>query len=149
MGDSLQGFALSAAPWIVAVLGAGGIAAVVRVILDYRRSARKQADDMASQVVGVAMGRLKSVERHAIICDANLAYTRHKASNLGSTIDSMLLLFEVAPERQPEIIAKLKEKRARDEKSEAVERAAILAAAVAAVSEDDVTEESLGSRMSP
>lgn len=120
---------------IVSVLGSLGLGGLIKAWLDYRRGARKQTDDMANQVVNVAMGRLKAVERHGIICEANLAYQRHKAANLASTIDSLLMMLEVAPERQLEIILKLKEKRALDERSEAIERAAILASAVAAFEE--------------
>jgi hypothetical protein len=126
---------------IVSLLGTLGVGGLLKTWLDYLRGKRKQTDDMADRVVTLTMGRLKAVERHAIICEANLSYTRHKANNLASTIDSMLMLFEVAPERQKEILLKLKDKRERDEKVEAVERASILAAAIAAIGgEEEVSE---------
>jgi hypothetical protein len=134
--DDVQGFVLSAAPWIVAILGAGGIAAVIKVVLDYLTKARKQTDDMATTVAELTMSRLKSVERHGIICEANLAHNRHRLNNLSGSFDGMLLLIEMAPEKTQEIVARIKEKRAADAAAEAIERAEILAAAVAAVGDE-------------
>lgn len=127
-------------PWVAVLLGSGGIGYLLKVVLGHRRSVRKQTDDMASNVVGVYAGRLAFVERHAVICDAELAHSRHKVNNLGGTFDSMLMMLEVSPEKMPEIIARTKEKRARDIEMEAAERAHILAAALKAAGLDPEEE---------
>lgn len=117
------------------LLGGMGLGGLLKVILDHKRGVRKQTDDMATTMVATMTARLTTVERHAILCEANLAHMRHKVNNLSGSFDGFLLLVEMAPERAAEFVDRIKAKRIEDARTEAIERTAILKAALEATGE--------------
>jgi hypothetical protein len=135
----LPGTWIGYASLIVAALGSIGLGGMLKTWLDYRFRGRKQSDDMATAIVASTTDRLRMAERHGRICEANLAYIRHRHNNLSGSYDSLLLFLEVAPEKLAEFLPRIREKRRLDLEGEAAERAALMAQAL--VPDDDPPEE--------
>lgn len=98
-------------------LGGGGIVAVVRPFLDYLKTKRGQTDEVAMELVEKLQARIERLEEAASterqLCDAKLAVLRHELRNIEGSFDSLMLAIEVAPEKAAEVVAKIKEQRAR------------------------------------
>lgn len=115
---------------LMVALGSLGIGAMFKAWLDYRYKDRKQTDDMATIIVASTNERLRTSERHGRICEANLTFMRHRHNNLSGSYDSLLLMFEVAPEKITDLIPRLREQRKDQLANEAKERAALMAGAL-------------------
>lgn len=126
---------------IVGILSSLGLGSLLKTWLDHLRGVRKQTDDMATNIVASMTTRLVTVEKHAILCEANLAAMRHKVNNLSGSFDGFLLLVKASPDRVLEFVELIKEKREADALAEAIERTAIMQAALAAVGEESHTSE--------
>jgi chromosome segregation ATPase len=61
---------------------------------------------------------------------AEMAIMRHRVNNSDQCIDALLMLLETAPERVAEAVSMIKEMRARQRETEAVEKAAFHAAKI-------------------
>jgi hypothetical protein len=129
---------VAAAWWqpLVAILASIGLGGMLRTMLDYRSRARKQTDDMATTMVKQLSDRVKAVEQASsqerALCDAQLSVLRHRMNNLAGSFDGLLLLIEMAPEKAPEFVVRIKEQRMAQEKAEAAERSSVRAAMIAA-----------------
>jgi hypothetical protein len=114
---------------LIALIGSGGLGVMMKTWLDHRRGVRKQTDDVAMSLVQQLKERVATVEsealRERVLCDAKLGIQRHRVNNLSSSFDSMLMLMELAPEKAPEMVKLVKERRAQQEQSEAIEKAAL------------------------
>lgn len=118
----------------ITALGALGIGGMLKTFLDYKFRSRKQTDDIATAMVVSMTERLRTIERNAKherqVCEANLAYVRHKLNNISASLDATLLLVEMSPDKATEAVARIKELRQHQAIAEATERAAILSATI-------------------
>ena len=129
---------------VVTLLLGGGLGALLNTFFRHKRGVREETDDQAVKLLeqqAAMIVRLTKLERETAqeraLCEARLQAERHRINNLDTNFDAMLLLYEVAPERASEWIAKFKERRAQQREAEAIEKAAITAATVKAETLDD------------
>lgn len=118
-----------------AILGVAGI--FLRQIVPWK----KQASDAEARLREALIQRVERLEqrldRQQIRHDAEKRLLTHKLRNMTANFDSMLMMLEMNPDRGPEIVAKIKEQRARQMLAEAKESAIIYAAEL----QDDTTAE--------
>jgi hypothetical protein len=104
------------APIGAAALGGGGIGAGLRPILDYWRGRRRQADEVAMDLVEKLQARIERLEESSAaerqLCDARLSVLRHELNNVHGNFDALLLAIEVAPEKAAEVVTRIKRRRA-------------------------------------
>lgn len=127
---------------LLGALGSIGLGGMFKSWLDHKYKSRKQSDDMATAIVTMMNQRMTAVERHGRLCEANLAFLRHRQNNMSGNFDALLLLIELAPEKAGEFIVRIKEMRRDQAVAEAAERAALLATAVLAENEPVEPDES-------
>jgi len=110
--------------WIVLV---GFLGAVARQVVPYK----KQANDAEGKLRDALMERVSRLEqrldKQQVRHDAEKRLLTHKLRNMTANFDSMLLMLEMNPDRGPEIVAKIKDQRARQMLAEAQESAIIYA----------------------
>lgn len=110
--------------WIVLV---GFLGAVVRQIVPYKKQA-SDAESRLRETLLERVGRLENrLDRQQVRHDAEKRLLIHKLRNMTANFDSMLMMLEMNPDRGPEIVAKIKEQRARQMIAEAKESAIIYA----------------------
>lgn len=111
--------ALDQAPgWVsfgATALGAGGIGAGVRPILDYLRGRRQQSDGVAMGLVEKLQTRIDRLEESSSserqLCDAKLDTVRAELALVHGNFEALLLAIEIAPEKAAEVVAKIKARR--------------------------------------
>jgi hypothetical protein len=95
---------------------------------------RKQSIDAEQRLRDDLLRRVekleKELDRKEIRHQAERSLDRHKLNNIGQCFDALILMLESAPERASEIVTRVKEMRARQLEAEAMEKAAIHAAAL-------------------
>lgn len=123
------------------LFGGAGLGGMLKTWLDHKRGVRKDTDEVALTLVGQLKARVESLEaasdRERVLCDAKLAVQRHRINNLSGNFDALLLLIEMAPEKAAEMVAKIKERRAAQEQSEAIEKATLAAVGIQAAGTDE------------
>lgn len=80
--------------------------------------------------------RLRAQNRHI----AERAVDRHTLGNITQCFDAVLMMFELSPEKAPEIVVHVKAMRAAQIVAEAQEKALIYAAEIAADAEEDAED---------
>lgn len=119
--------------FVVALLGA--IGAWIKFGPNWRKvtvsADEKFRDDLLKRLAKVE--RTLELERAAH--EAERSLDRHKLNNMSQCFDAVMLMLEAAPEKAAEIVSKIKEMRAAQIQTEALEKAAIHAAKLAAVHE--------------
>lgn len=115
----------------------GGLGTLLSTIFTHRRGVRESTDDQAVKLLeqqAATIERLTALEKDAeherALCEAQLSVLRHRLNNLDANFDAFLLLYEIAPEKAPEFVAKFKEQRAVQRQAEAIEKAAVIGAQV-------------------
>lgn len=125
-------------PTLLTAIGGLGAGSILKTLLDHRRGMRRATDEVAMGLVAQLRERIVSLEAGAAqeraLCEARLALLRHRVNNLAGAFDSIVLLIKAAPERAAELIKLVEDMRARQETAEAVEKAALQSAIIAAVS---------------
>lgn len=110
--------------WIVLV---GFLGAIVRQIVPYKR----QANDAEVRLRDALIKRVERLEqrldRQQLRHDAEKRLLTHKLRNMTANFDSMLMMLEMNPDRGPEIVAAIKDQRAKQMVAEAKESAIIYA----------------------
>lgn len=93
---------------------------------------KKQASEAEARLRDSLIRRVERLEarldRQQARHDAEKRLLTHKLRNMTANFDSMLMMLEMNPDRGPEIVAKIKEQRARQMLAEAKESAIIYAA---------------------
>lgn len=123
-------------PAIVTAFGAfvtgGGIGVGFKAWLEYRRGTRKDSDEVAMGLVDRLTARMEYIEalaeRERQKCDAELRALRHQMANVDSAFDGFLMMVEAGPDRAGEYAALIRDKRAKQRQTEAVEKAAVMTA---------------------
>jgi hypothetical protein len=132
-----------------AVMG-GGLGALLKVVLDHKRRKREQSDDVALSLVDKQNERIEKLETDMATerdtCTARIEklerqadedrktnealdmLRRHQVSNTKHVVDMTIDLIEVAPDRLPEIIARIRARRDEHDAIEARDKAAFMAA---------------------
>lgn len=109
----------------VAIVGVIGIA--LRQLVPWR----KQSSDAEAQFRAALIERVQRLEdrldRQQARHEAEKRLLTHKLRNMTANFDSMLLMLEMNPDRGPEIVAAIKDQRARQMVAEAQEAAIIYA----------------------
>lgn len=131
MTDPIQvnaGFGWTAAgAWTAAI-------ALLGIIARQVNPWRKQTIEADQQLRGDLMERVVKLERALdeahVRHEAERALDRHRLNNALQCLDALFLMFETAPERASEVIAKVKEMRGKQLEAEAIEKGAIHAAAI-------------------
>jgi hypothetical protein len=110
--------------WIVLV---GFLGAVARQVVPYKKQAN-DAEGKLRDALLERVGRLEQrLDKQQVRHDAEKRLLTHKLRNMTANFDSMLMMLEMNPERGPEIVAKIKDQRARQMLAEAQESAIIYA----------------------
>lgn len=90
-------------------------------------------DDLITRVTKLE----RTLERERVRREAEKAVERHKIKNLQACFDAMMLMMKAAPEKASEIIAHIEKMRADQLKAETIESAAIHAAMLAALGDEE------------
>jgi len=124
---------------VALLVGAGGFGALVKTILDHLRARRKASDDVAMALVGRLSTRVESLEASSLrereLCDAQLSVLRHRMNNMSSLFDGVLWVLKAAPDKAASLVADIERRRAEQERAEAIEKAALAGAKIAAAGE--------------
>lgn len=102
---------------------------------------RTKAQDAEAQFRDALIKRVERLEmridRQQALHNAEKRLLTHKLRNMTANFDSMLLMLEMNPDRGPEVVAKIKEQRARQMLAEAKEAATISQAEIGASPDGD------------
>lgn len=105
---------------------------------------RKQSIEAEQRLRDNLLARVEKLERvldrERVRHEAERALDRHKLNNVTQCLDAVLLMLEAAPERAAEIVARIKMMRGDQRQAEALEKAAIHAAEIAADAKEDALE---------
>jgi hypothetical protein len=102
-------------PTILTGLGGLGGGGLIVKLLDHRRAARKQTDEVALALVAKLEARVQSLEAEARKerkeCDDRLSALRHELRNFETAFDALILALKHAPEKAQEIVADIQAQR--------------------------------------
>lgn len=135
----VQGFGWTAGgAWAAVALLLGIIARQVNPWRSQSISAEQRLrDDLLRRVEKLE----KELDRKEVRHQAERSLDRHKLNNVTQCLDALLLMLEAAPEKAAEIVGRIKDMRARQLEAEALEKAAIHAAAMVDQDERDADRE--------
>lgn len=91
----------------------------------------------------------RRLERERARHNAERAIDRHRLNNVTACFDAMMLLLKTSPEKATEIVVQIEEMRARQREEEALEKARIHAAMIAATAAEPDTDEDEESEVEP
>jgi hypothetical protein len=124
----VQGFNWTSAGAWASFLALLGI--IVRQVGPWRSQSisaeQRLRDDLLKRVEKLE----RELDRKEVRHQAERALDRHKLNNVGQCFDALIIMLEAAPEKVSEIVCRIKEMRKRQLDAEALEKAAIHAAAI-------------------
>lgn len=132
------GFNLNSA-LLIALVGVMG--AILRAIINAKAPLQRITNDREANLLAERATEMDSMrkrlealelqlEQERVRHDAERALDRHRLNNMDHCLNYLFMVFEKMPEKVPVAMAAVKEMRARQMETEALEKAAIHAAAI-------------------
>lgn len=129
--------------WTAALMGLANllIGGLLVQIIRTRPTLKKIANEREANLLTERAEQMEAMQRRLDAMEAKIekertrheaerALDRHRINNMDQALNYLFLMFETQPERAPEAIAAVKDMRARQMEAEALEKAAIHAAAM-------------------
>lgn len=110
---------------------------IIRQVGPWRKQSIEAAQRLRDDLLHRVEKLEKTLDRERARHNAERALDRHRLNNVTACFDALMMLLETNPERASEAVAKIKEMRARQLESEALEKGAIHAAMIADTAERD------------
>lgn len=139
MNETAVPVAVHGFSWTAALMGLANllIGGLLVTIVRTRPALKKIANEREANLLTERAEEMDAMRQRIVKLEAERATDRHRINNLSQCLDALLLMIEMDPSKAAEAAARIKEMRARQMDTEALEKAAIHSAEIASARKDE------------